>query len=106
MCTKVNAFVSNAKQRLLGREQPPRRLSLSAKRMWAAIGIAVAYHELSCKDGELLSEGVDRALEKHPVLTYSLITITAAHLLNQLPPKADPYQWIWLMQKKMKGPLV
>lgn len=74
--------------------------------MWTVIGLAVAYHELSAPNGELLSEGVDRALEDHPVLTYSLITITAAHLLNQLPPKADPYAWIFLLINKVKGPQI
>lgn len=73
--------------------------------MWAVIASIVAYHELACQDGELLSEGVDRALEAHPVLTYSLITITAAHLLNQLPPKVDPYNWIFTLTSKMKGSL-
>lgn len=71
--------------------------SLTAKQMWAVIAGIVIYHELACADGELLSEGYDRGLEKHAVLIYGITAITVGHLLNLLPPKADPYRWIYLI---------
>lgn len=79
------------------------RRSLSGKSMWAAIAAAVVYHELACSEGELLSEAVDRALEKRPVLIHVFIAVTVAHLLNRLPTKVDPYHWGYLIHQRMKG---
>lgn len=67
----------------------------SAERAWFALGIGVLVYEMLAHDGELLSHQVDRWLESHPVLTTAAITITAAHLLNVLPRKADP--WVWML---------
>lgn len=67
------------------------RPELSARRAWTALGIGVLAYELACPEGELLSEGVDKALDKHPVLTTLLIGVTALHLLNKIPEKVDPY---------------
>lgn len=62
-----------------------------AKWAWAALLIGVVGYELLAKDGELLSEEVDRWLVDHPVVTTTAITLTAAHLLNALPTWADPW---------------
>lgn len=74
--------------------------ALSARRMWLVIWSLVMYHELFCEPEQLLSEGVDRALEKHPVLVYSFVAVTVAHLLNRLPTRVDPYTWGLLITKK------
>jgi hypothetical protein len=66
----------------------------SAERAWVALGVGVAAYEVLARDGELLSHQVDRWLETHPVVTTAVVTFTAAHLLNILPPKADP--WVWM----------
>ena len=63
---------------------------LTAKRGWAAIGLGVLAYELACAEGQLLSEGADRAIEKHPVLTRAAIGITALHLSNAIPDYLDP----------------
>lgn len=39
---------------------------------------------------ETLSGAVDRALDKHPLLTTLAIGTTALHLLNVLPEQIDP----------------
>lgn len=67
----------------------------AAERAWFALGIGVLAYELMAREGELLSHQVDRWLESHPVLTTAAITVTAAHLLNLLPTKADP--WVWMV---------
>ena len=66
---------------------------LTAKRAWGAILGSVAVYEAVCKDGELLSEGVDRAIEKHPVAVPLAIGYTAAHLCNILPQKLDIFHY-------------
>jgi hypothetical protein len=58
---------------------------------WAVVLGTITAHELSCDKGNTLSEGVDRALEKHPILTIGAIAITSAHLINLLPEKIDPF---------------
>lgn len=63
---------------------------LTAKRGWLAVGAVVIGHELLCAPGHTLSEGVDRALEKHPVITTLAIGTVALHLMNVLPEAYDP----------------
>lgn len=77
--------------------------SLSGRSMWATIIGAVVYHDAMCEDNDTLSEVVDRALEKHPVLVHVLVLVTAAHLLNWLPSQTDPYHLIGVLFKKSKG---
>lgn len=64
---------------------------LTAKRAWITLGLCVTAYELVCPPGELMSEGVDAALEARRGLTIAAIGITAAHLCNVLPPVLDPY---------------
>ncbi len=45
------------------------------------IGGVIAYDYLA-PEGGTLSEGVDYALEKHPIATVAAIGMTALHLLN------------------------
>ena len=61
-----------------------------AKTAWMVLGAGVLAHDVFCKQGETLSEGVDRALESHKVLALGAIAVTAAHLANIIPPKLDP----------------
>lgn len=77
-----------------------RRNLLSAKNGWLAIGAGVLAYEILCPEGELLSEGVDRGLEKHPTLTRLAIGATALHLLNMLPEQYDPFHRVSTILKK------
>lgn len=76
--------------------------TFTARRVWMILLGSAAVHEFLCAEGELLSEGCDRGLERHPVLLYGFTAITVAHILNRLPVKADPYQWAWLIYTSMK----
>lgn len=64
---------------------------ITAKRAWMALGAAVAAYEAIAPTGELLSEGVDKALLKYPLTTRLAIGVTALHLANVLPPSIDPF---------------
>lgn len=64
-----------------------------ATKAWIGLGAYVAGYDILAPKGETLSEGVDRALE-HPTLRYAAIVgigVTAAHLVNVLPEKYDPF---------------
>ena len=71
------------------------RSVLTAKRGWAAIGLFVCAYEIACPPNELLSEGVDKALERHKILTTLAIGVTALHLANGFDAvhleKYDPF---------------
>lgn len=73
------------------------RRTLTAGFMWALVGIQILVWEVTCAPGQLMSEGVDRALVKHPILTRLAIVLTALHLGNCLESRAvrwlDPYKW-------------
>lgn len=54
---------------------------------WAWMAILV--YELFCPPGEMLSESLDRRLDRVPRLTEALIVYTALHCANRLPPRLD-----------------
>lgn len=62
---------------------------LNAQRGWLAVGALALTYELACPPGELLSEGVDRAIDRHPVLVPAAIGYLALHLCNRLPESMD-----------------
>lgn len=62
-----------------------------AAKAWTLMGAGILAYELACPNGETLSEGVDRALENHKLVTSVAIGVTALHLANVLPPRVDPY---------------
>lgn len=69
------------------------REHLTARNNWLIAGGVIAGLEIACPKGETMSEGVDRALE-HPKFRYMAIgavAVTAAHLLNVIPEKYDPF---------------
>lgn len=64
---------------------------LTANRAWLGLGALVMAYDLAAPDGETFSDGVDRGLNKHKLLTTGAIAITGAHLLNLIPEQIDPF---------------
>ncbi|HZA12361.1 DUF7427 family protein [Mycobacterium sp.] len=62
---------------------------MNAKQAWALLAAGVLTYEVSCRDGQLLSEGVDEWLMAKPVLTRAVIAALALHLGNVLPARYD-----------------
>ena len=60
---------------------------------WGVLATGVAAYDVLCPQGETLSEGVDRALETRSgrVLAIGAVALTAAHLINLLPERVDPF---------------
>jgi hypothetical protein len=65
-------------------------LPLSAKQAWGLLAAGVLAYEVACKEGELLSEGVDDWVTAKPVLTRAVIAMLALHLGNAVPSRLDP----------------
>jgi len=65
-------------------------IDVNAKRAWGVIAAGVLAYELACKEGELLSEGVDDWVAAKPILTRTVIAALALHLGNAVPPRFDP----------------
>jgi hypothetical protein len=74
---------------------------------WAAIGVFVIGHNVIAagRGDEMLSEACDRYLKNHPVLTTSVVAAVALHLINALPPFADPLGVAMNTIARMVGPL-
>ncbi len=68
-----------------------RRSKIRAGHLWLVLAGVVTALEVVAPEGELLSEGVDRGLQRHPLLVRAAIIVTAAHLMNLLPEKVDPF---------------
>lgn len=66
----------------------------TAENAWAVLLTAVIAWEVLAPPGQLLSEGVDRALQRQPVLTRAAIAVTALHLANLLPRAGDPFTYL------------
>jgi hypothetical protein len=88
---RVNLYGLAAAGALQGFARYYVRPEMTARRMWMAIGLGVTAYEIACPENELLSEGVDRALESHRLLTTAAIGVTALHLVNVLPERFDPF---------------
>ena len=69
---------------------------------WAGIAFGVAGYDIAAPEGQMLSEGVDRALERHPVITTLAIGAVALHLLNVLPEKIDPLHQLAELGRKLR----
>ena len=52
-------------------------LDMNAKQAWGVIAAAVFAYELACKEGELLSQGVDDWVATKPILTRTVIAALA-----------------------------
>lgn len=65
------------------------RLKMNAKQAWAVLAAGVLGYEIACRDGQLLSEGVDDWLISRPVLTRAAIAAMALHLGNAVPKRYD-----------------
>ncbi|ASR87205.1 hypothetical protein SEA_LASTHOPE_37 [Mycobacterium phage LastHope] len=65
-------------------------LMRAADRAWLGIAAAVVAYEAGAPRGELLSEGVDRYLDRRPWVTRVVVVGLAAHLLNVIPQRFDP----------------
>jgi hypothetical protein len=68
----------------------------AGERAWLALGAAVLAYEARCPRDELLSVAVDRALQRHPWLVRAAVLVTAAHLLNVIPRRCDPFAAVGL----------
>lgn len=73
----------------------------AADKAWLAMAAGVLAYELAAPDGELLSDGVDRYLDRHPWLTRAVIAATALHLINATPARIDPFGLIGALRDRL-----
>lgn len=57
---------------------------------WTILAALVLAYELAAKPGELLSEGMYRYKDRHPIVTSTGIVYLALHLLRLWPSTIDP----------------
>lgn len=62
---------------------------MNARQAWAVLAAGVVGYEVVCRDGQLLSEGVDEWLVSRPILTRAVIAVLALHLGNAVPKRYD-----------------
>jgi len=77
-------------------------MSLSAVRKSGTTGwvllasLVVGWNATHVREGEMMSEAFERALQKRPfavAVTIVWVALTL-HLFNKIPGKADPFSWI------------
>lgn len=67
---------------------------------WAVLAAAVVAYEALAPAEHLLTSACARSMERHPILTRAAILVTAAHLLGALPPRVDPFCWLFAISGK------
>ena len=89
------------KEQLLTTNETKRRMS-SATRAWGALALSIVAYEIACPKGETLSEGVDRLMETKSgkALAIGAVGLTAAHLINAIPQKFDPFHYALLWKDR------
>lgn len=88
-------------QDVVARKQRPDDATIA----WTVLGASVLGYEVFARPGQLLSEGVDRWLVRNPVAVYLGVGVTAAHLLNLIPDKIDPFVWLSVVAGWVRGRL-
>lgn len=69
------------------------RLARPSTYAWTGILASVTAYELTCPQGETLSERLDPLLESRSrYLVIGGIAVTAAHLMNLIPERIDPFE--------------
>lgn len=66
---------------------------------WVVLGLLVIAYEIVANDGELLSEAVDRFIEKHPIATRLAVAGVAMHLANVAPNRIDPLHMLFTVTR-------
>lgn len=66
---------------------------LTAKRAWSALVIGTLAYELTCGEGQLMSEGADRFINKHPYMGRFAIAglglVITSHVANLVSEDKD-----------------
>ena len=57
---------------------------------WSSLAALIVAYEACAAPGELLSEGMQRYRQRHPVITDAAIIYIAAHLMRKWPRPIDP----------------
>jgi hypothetical protein len=58
-------------------------------------GITILAWDVFCPPGETISDGVGALKSAQPVAVVTVTAVTAAHLLDWLPPAVDPFRWLF-----------
>lgn len=68
---------------------------------WATLGLGVVAYNSLTSEGQMLSEQADRWVDRHPILTRSIIGIVAAHVANAAPSRIDPISWLFIGVRRL-----
>jgi hypothetical protein len=74
---------------------------VNAKQAWGLLAAGVFSYEISCREGELLSECVDKWLVSKPMLTRIVIAALALHLANAVPARYDLVSLGFLLVRRL-----
>ena len=72
-----------------GSDIPQWRRRTTAKQPRTILTSGLLSYEIACREGQLLSEGVDEWLISRPILTRAAIAAMALHLGNAVPKRYD-----------------
>ena len=78
---------------------------LTAKNGWQTLIAGVIAFEIACAEGEMLSHGMDRLLEKYPIWPRIAVVLLAAHVANLIPTKYDAVSVVFNVVRGFRGVL-
>ena len=69
-----------------------------------AIGLLIAYvlaYDCCAREGQTISEGVDRLLLRHRWTTELACAALYLHVSNKVPERCDPIHWLFLAARRV-----
>jgi hypothetical protein len=75
---------------------------MPSDRAWITLGFGVLAWDVTCKDGDTLSEAADRYLLRHPWLVRCVAFAVAAHLSNAVPDRYDVVHRLFLLFRRCR----
>ena len=78
------------------------RRHFTAKRAWTGFVVWITAYEMLCIEDELMSRGMDKFRERHPILAWYFVLATAGHLLRIIPKGLDVYQVPPIVAKRLE----
>lgn len=77
---------------------------MPSDRAWIVLGASILAWDVTCSDGQTLSEAADRYLLRHPWLVRCVAFAVAAHLSNTVPDRWDVVHWLFVSTRRWRRP--
>jgi hypothetical protein len=73
-----------------------------ADKAWIVLGAGVLLYDLVAPEGQTLSEGADRYMDRHPWYTRAVGVALVGHVCNMIPGRWDPVHGLFMLSRRWR----